>query len=230
MKFKHLSFYFLAILYLAFAGCKKDSVILPEDMGYGYFPLNFNHTVFYEADSVQYYLDLNDSVKSRKIKFQIKDVISSSFYDNSNRLTFIFERFRRYNDTTAWQGMKTCTANKLSDAIHWKEDNYTYVNLSFPVKAEKHWNGNGFNVLGENEFIYSEVNIPYNYKGISTDSSLTVTQLDDINGLETNYKVEKYAKHIGLVYKEVIHHEKDLSNGDLRGGFEFRMKAIGFLN
>ena len=213
-----------------FAACKKDSIIAPLDMGYAYFPLNLGHTILYEADSVRYSLDANDSVHIRKVKFQVQDVIKTTFYDNSNRLTYVFERSKRMNDTAAWEPWKICTANLLEDALHWKEDNYTYVNLAFPIKSQKQWNGNSYNILGESEFTYTDIHIPYAYKNISTDSSLTVIQQDEVNGLETNWKEEKYAKHTGLIHHEMIHYEKDLNTGNLTGGFEFRMKAIQSTN
>jgi len=42
--------------------------------------------------------------------------------------------------------------------------------------------------------------------------------------------LERYSKHIGMVYKENIYHQKNLSTGELIGGYEFRMKAVSYSN
>jgi hypothetical protein len=33
---------------------------------------------------------------------------------------------------------------------------------------------------------------------------MTVTQMDILNSIEKKYAIEKYAKNIGLIYKEII--------------------------
>ena len=71
------------------------------------------------------------------------------------------------------------------------------------------WMGNQFiNTTGNLSYLngwtykYTSVDGQETFNGNSVDSVATVTQLDELNAIQKNYSAEKFAKGLGLVYKE----------------------------
>ncbi len=203
------------ILFFCFSvflfACKQENVSAPIPMGYEYFPVNIGHTIIYDFDSVfkDTKVDVNETTH-----FQIKEYIESVFSDNTNRPTQRIERYRRNNDTTVWTIMNVCTSTLTNTVAERVEDNQRYIKLVFPVSLNKTWFGNSFTTQPKWEYEYTKVNESATINGIKFDSTLTVTQIDELNLIEKNYSIEKYAKHVGLIYKEYIHLET-LPSGDI---------------
>ncbi len=78
---------------LFFFSCKKDVETVPSpDMGYNYFPEDIGSYVIYEVDSIAYD---DKSHAPDTTRYLLKEVIASSFIDNSGRPTLRIERFKK---------------------------------------------------------------------------------------------------------------------------------------
>jgi hypothetical protein len=188
----------MALLFIS--SCKKDNKVPPLNLGYNYFPNNVGHYVIYNADSMV--INAFTSTTDTFI-FQIKEVIDSIFMDGSNRPTQRLVRYKRPNDTSKWVLEKVWSANLTATDAEKVEDNIRYVRLIFPPNLNASWNGNGFNTMGDWEYQYTAVDVPLTLNSVNFDSTLTVVQLNNHNGIQNQYYEEQYARNIGLIYKQI---------------------------
>lgn len=193
---------------MGFPSCKKDKATAPN-MGYNYFPDQAGRYVIYDVDSF-YYDDFNN--KTDTFKFQLKEKIHSVFTDNQNRPTLRLERYiKTYSSTTPYSAMlwtlkNVWAENRTATTAEKVEENVRYIKLSFPVKENQKWNGNAQNTLSEWKYEYSFFDQERIIGNIKFDSVLQVTQYDDkfSNLVEHKYYIEKYARNVGLIYKQVV--------------------------
>ena len=187
--------------------CKKDKEEEVFEMGYSYFPNKQGDFVIYDVDSF-FYNDFTDHIDT--FKFQLKEKVESIFTDNENRPTMRIERYVRFYNpkipyaSIPWQLKNVWTANLTSTTAERVEENIRYTKLTFPVITKSSWNGNAKNTLDPLSYSYQFVDIPATIGNTNFDSVLQVTQQDITNLISKKYYIEKYARHIGLVYKHVI--------------------------
>ncbi len=203
--------------------CKKEHA-LATDIGYDYFPVNIGHWISYNVDSVAYDFKIgyHDS-----LSYQIKEYFESDFIDNSGRNAKRIERYFRYNDTLNWTIKDVWYANLSTSTAEKVEENARYIKLVFPIREYKTWNGDAYNIgdspnigdtynnNGQDTYRYLNVDMPYTINNMIFDSTVTVIQkeyYEDI--LKKYYKVEVYAKHVGLIYKKVIDYKYKKNYGD----------------
>ena len=228
MKSRKFTYYlFVGLLALILYSCKKTEV-KPVDLGYSYYPSNVGHWILYQVDSTSYDSFYHIVTKSH---FQIKELIESTFYDNSNRPT---QRIERYKETdTVPLFLKDVWVSNLTQSTAEKvEENVRFVKMIFPITNGVSWNGNGFNTLGEQDYQYSNIYKPYTVNGITFDSTVTVIQnIDTLNLINNKYQVEVFANHIGLIYKRF----KNVNllppfNDSIVSGVDYSMKIIAYGN
>lgn len=211
-----IRFLLISFLLLNFSwACKKDTNPTP-DMGYNYFPNQVGRYVIYDVDSIYYdNANLNSGTHLAKIdtfKFQLKEKIESIYSDNLNRPTIRLERYvKYYNDTVNYSQMQWTLRNVWAENLtattaEKVEENIRYVKLVFPVKENQNWNGNAQNINPEMDYYYAFIDQSFKIRNTIYDSVLQVTQYDDGGSVLTERKfyAEKYARNIGLVYKEII--------------------------
>ncbi len=108
--------------------------------------------------------------------------------------------------------------------------------MIFPVASGQAWNGNAYNSLGEQDYQYGNVNVPYSVNGLNFDSTATVLQDDivpDSNLVQVRIEEEMFAKHVGLIYKRYRNVGKlpDPAYPDsVLGGVDYTYKIISFGN
>ncbi|MBI4646219.1 MAG: hypothetical protein HY738_06385 [Bacteroidia bacterium] len=225
MKIKH--FYILFFLLIILSLCKKEHINDTPAIDYTYFPLDTNSWLIYDVEEIQ--IDNYDTLSHRHYK--LKESFVSTFIDNEGRITYRIERYTKENDTLPWTIKDVWAANLLPGAAHKVEENIRYIKLVFPVALHKSWNGNAYNHLDEQIYEITALNEPESIDSLDFDSVLTVTQQDDENLIEKKYFIEKFAKHFGLIYKEIIKVEAD-SQGDpdimkrMKKGYIYRQKII----
>jgi hypothetical protein len=217
-------FYIISAVAVIFSACKKDEKI-SVDQGYDYFPLNVGHTVIYDVDSIVYD-DFFQPVQIDTFRFQIKEVVESAITDGQGRDAWRLERFIK-TDTTDWQIRQVWTALVTTTTAEKVEENYRYIKLAFPLKENKTWNGNSYNNLGFREYRYNAINEPAQVGGINFEETAQVIQGDDENLIEKYYAEERYARNVGLIYKEIIDVKKAVSQ-QITSGKIYRMKVSSY--
>lgn len=193
-------------VFFVFQGCKKDTPTT-SDAGYSYFPDNIGHYCIYELDSTIYDDFTHDTVKYR---YQIKEVIESYFTDNQGRQAMRVERYKRpYIDTVSydslpWTISRVWSFTRTNSTAEKQEENQRFLRLAFVPRVGKTWNGNQFNTMGDWEYEYKDVDVPYMINNLNFDSTLYVEQKLDTNLLNYKSYHERYARHVGMIEKNVV--------------------------
>ena len=180
--------------------------------------------ITYDLDSTVF---INFGQRDTVVKYQVQDRIDSQIVDNTGRPAFMIHRFIRKNATQSWLPNNTFMVVPTQNSIEFVENNLRYIKLQLPIREGFTWNGNSYidtyslnsdlKYLADWEYTYDSVNVPLNLGNLNIDSTIRVAQRDEFLGqdpsdpgtqyAEKNYSVEKYAKSIGLVFKEFIHWE-----------------------
>lgn len=199
-------FFILFSISAGFISCKKEKDPGP-DMGYNYFPTQVGRYVIYNVDSFYYY---NSPTIIDTFKFQLKEKIQSIYPDNQGRTTLRLERYVKIYDpivpysSMPWILRDVWAANRTTTTAEKVEENVRYVKLAFAVREGQTWNGNAQNTNPVSTYAYQFFDQPRTIAGVSFDSVLQVNQENNENLILKSYYIEKYARNIGLVQKQVI--------------------------
>lgn len=201
--------FFILFLGVLLFACKKDTndYVAPE-IGHKYAGLTLGKYVVYDVDSL-FYDDFTASVDTAI--YQIKELVAEAYTDLEGEQAFKINRYRRNHDTLAWVLIDVWNAKLTQTNFQKAEENVRFVKLIFPVGNGKVWNGNSMNTMAEWEYEYESIDQPENVGGNPLAKVLTVNQLENINLIEEQQFLEKYAENVGLVYKK----SKDLVRDNL---------------
>lgn len=222
MKYILVCVFFISL----FCSCETDDPVKSPVKNYlGYFPLDQGRWVIYDVDSIVHLED--DDATNRPdtsiatFHFQIMEVIDESFTDGEGNEAFRISRFKRQDSSQPWDFQGIWIQNLTFNSAQRVEDNIRYVKLAFPFSFQATWNGNAYNSFLTEDYLYSDIHVPSTIGSLSFDSTVTVLQLQDFNLIHRIFKQEKYANHVGLIYKQ-----KDSLNingiGQVKNGIEFK--------
>ncbi|RMG82178.1 MAG: hypothetical protein D6714_11760 [Bacteroidetes bacterium] len=198
--------------------CKKTADPFQiSDPGYDYFPLEIGKFIEYEVDSTVFSLFF-DSVFIQT-KTLAREEIVDTLRDNTGQLWYKVERYERPDEASPWTVRKVFTMSRTEGQAFRMEDNLKLMPLVFPVRENKSWNGNIFidtrqeiPVRGEPVTLFhqwsshrmKQVGEPDTLGGFQFNETLTVSaQNSASNTLEMRRWTEKYAKGVGLYYREL---------------------------
>ena len=171
----------------------------PQDGGKFFYP-KIGQSVVYEVEDTQYELTGKFTVKS----YQLKEMNVSAFKDLDGKEALRIERYRRENETQKWMIDSIFIAKKEVDKALKTENNVTYVKMSFPIKENLKWNGNAYNLLGNDSYEMKKVNQLFQTNGQKFNNSVTIVQQNDSTLVNLKKRIEVYAEGIGLIYQEKI--------------------------
>lgn len=188
--------------------CKKNKTESPPDVGYDYAPASIGSYIIYDVDST-YYNDFSHDTLN--FKFRIKEKFEEEYFDNEGRKALKLVRYiKKFNpllsyDAIPWTIKDVWATNKTATTYEVVEENVRLIKLSFPVKEDNMWNGNSQNTIGEWDYKYNYIDNTETINGTTFEKVLQVEQKDDKlkNVIHRQYYIEKYAKNVGLVYREI---------------------------
>jgi hypothetical protein len=205
--------YILAFV-LIFASCKKKSTPADSvDTGKDYYPLTMGKYVTYEVDSTVYD---EFTFIPKTYKYRIKEKIEEEFTDTDGKPALRLMRYIKKYDSTktydqiAWTVKDAWQINQSNTSLQVVEENVRFTKLIFAVKENAQWDGNANNTIGEWDYTYSYIDKNETVNGNNFEKVLMVKQKDYRTLISYQYYIEKYAKGVGLVYREI----KDLKLGD----------------
>ncbi len=217
---KHISvLLFFASAILLFQACQSKSTFEEYDIdpGYDYFPLEIGKYRTYVVDSVLYDIGDNSVIFTYESRTFVKHVIADTLTDNLGRPGYRIERYERLSDSVDWAIKDIWAAIPTSNGIEWIEENLRFIKMVFPLREGVEWNGNKhidvttiIPIAGESVEVFKS----WSYEALSVgeteiigdfvfDEVATLSQADSENLIELRYSQEKYAKNIGLVYREM---------------------------
>lgn len=205
---KHLSCILIVLIGLSHVGCKKKKTEAPPDVGYGYAPDIIGKYVVYDVDSTVF----DDFAKDTLYyKYRIKEKLEETFTDNQGRTAIRLVRYvKRYDpaksyDQIAWTLKDVWNYTRTATSLEVVEENIRYTKLVFPVKTDVSWNGNAQTTQPSMDYKYLFTDQKHTVNGTVFDDVLCVEQKDDKrkNVIHRQYYIEKYARNVGLVYREI---------------------------
>lgn len=212
----------------------QDQVVRPLTNGDEYGPVYEIGAYWeYEVDS-SYVDDFFDPPLDTTISFLLREVFADTFTDNSGRLSYKVERFKKFfNDTLSYDSMDWVMTDvwwATPNYSHFErtEENVRYVRLNYPVVEGREWNGNAYNTLNEWLYTYENVHLSYEVDSFFFDSTVTVNQRDNINIIDKERAYEVYAKNFGLIEKEFTDQVKNINTGEITSGISMTWKLIDY--
>ncbi len=221
---KKLLFIFIPIAFLI--SCTKKKIPSSDTLlGLNYYPTTQGKYVIYDVDSTVY-IDL--PLSSINTKYRIKEKIADSFTDNEGKPAIRLERYiKKYSatkpyDSIPWTIKEVWMLNADKTSIQLMESNVRFTKLIFPIQEKKTWNGNSKNTIGEWVYSYDYIDKTETINGILLEKVLMVKQFDLRTLISYQYYIEKYAKNIGLVYREIkdIYSNTVVANVPVEGRIE----------
>lgn len=222
MLLKYLCFGLLiAFSVLAFEAC-SDRETGVYDSGaaeqYAYFPLQMGKYIIYQVDSVVYDFGAGGSTVRDSISVQVRELVADTLRDQNGQLLYTIERSERTASDQPWELKHIGTASRSSSQASWTENNLRFLKLVFPMTKRSEWNGNiwidvnrEIEIAGERmrpftnwNYEVDSIDIQANIGQFSFDSTLVVTEADDNNIIERRFSRARYAKNVGLVWREQL--------------------------
>lgn len=230
----------MVFILLGFTSCKK-TVVPSEDLTLGrdYFPIYNGHWIEYAVDSI-IYNDFNKSTDTFRMEFQ--DRMTDTFLDAELRPSLMVERYVRQDSTYPWVELMTYSVTQTSAWTEVLEQNLKYIKMVFPVKYNTRWYGNMFIPTDFNpeyqwykdwDYRYDSIGSMYQNNGLVFLQTLWVNQVDRTEGnpADSNafsvrtFSRERYARGVGLVYKELTRWVYQPAVNKYRKGFTLILNA-----
>lgn len=205
-----------------FSACNKS----PEDYKTAavseYYPLLVGKYVTYNLDSLVF---INFGTKDTVISYQVKHEVDALITDNLGRPAYRIIRYIRKTPANAWAPDNTFMAVPTDFAVEFIENNLRFLKMKAPIRNGFNWKGNSYidtyslnstlKYLDDWDYTYDSIDVKTTLGALTIDSTLKIAQRDETIGnpsdpnsySEINYGAEKYAKGIGLIYRNFLHVE-----------------------
>jgi hypothetical protein len=225
-----------------FTSCEKETEVFESETIDDYMPLAVNKYIVYRLDSTVF---TNQGRNEEIHKYQVKYEVESQQMDNAGRPSFrVFRYITDSAGTQPWAPNGTFFITPLADQAEVIEDNLRFIKLHLPLKTNVTWKGNKYltsdpyaslfqfsndDNMNEWDYDYEQYEASITIDGKTINDVYTVTQIDEaLNAPVTDTRsygarslgIEKYAKNIGLVYREYILWEYQPNTGGSGGGYK----------
>ena len=210
--------FFISIVLIINACGERVTLNYSSDVAeqYAYFPLRTGNYAVYRVDSIVYdFSPGGGALRDSSVTF-VKEVVADTLRDQTGLLQYQIERYERSSDTLPWQLKSIGTASRTPGQAIRTENNLRFLKLIFPMDRRSQWDGNiwideqrEIEIAGERMRPFSNWNYEVDSIDVQAavgafvfDSTLVVTEADDNNIIERRYSRVRYAKHVGVVWRE----------------------------
>jgi len=232
---------------LLIISCKKENEIFTSESVNDYSFLQVGKYITYNLDSTLY---INFGQKDTVISYQAQGVVDAQITDNLGRPAYRIIRYIRKDTSANWQPNNTFMVVPTDKSIEYVENNLRFLKLEMPIKQDFSWKGNSYidtyslnsdlQYLDDWDYIYDSIDVPLMINSLNFDSTIKVTERDEFLGqdpsipgtqyAEKTYAEEKYAKGVGLIYREFLHWEYQGGQTGVPGyfvGYGVRLSITG---
>lgn len=204
--------------------CNEKTEVITTEALSDYLPLTVGKYITYRIDSLVF---TNFGRVTETHKYQVKHQVDAQIVDNMGRTSFRVYRFIRDSaGTQPWVPSGSYFITPLPDQVEVIEDNLRFIKLHLPMSDGFSWKGNRYlptdaysplynfsndDNLEDWDFYYDGEPGSFSYRGINysnvysieeTNESFNVPITSPGSFATRSRAVEKYAKNIGLVYRE----------------------------
>lgn len=209
---------------LALMSCSKNNTdIATIDNGYSYFPIDSTKQYFYSVDSIAYNKNLK---RIDTFHYQLKTVLSNSFFDNSGIQTWRMSRYAKYSDTLDYVEIQNHFIQFYGNKYLYTENNAVLLKAVFPLKNELAWNGNLYNNLGYIKSNVNFINEPFVTSDTTFQNTVKITEWENKDFIFENYRFSVYQDKVGLVFFRNRYVETQSEKNEV-SGFDISQKLIG---
>lgn len=215
----------LAILAVLWSGCQEKEILSSPTIA-DFLPLQKGKYIIYRVDSMVFtQFGRQTEVHSYLVMHQVDTLLQDSQGKDCYRI------YKFMSDTTGtgnWVAAGTYTITLNGNQVEWNEDNLRQIKLHLPIRPAFSWKGNAYltanpldppynfsNDDDMQQWDYQYVGIPssFQYRDQPYHEVLTVSQVDSkFNAPVTipsaygfrNFALDRFAKGIGLVYREWV--------------------------
>lgn len=231
------NFFIIAALFCVGFSCSDKKEILKTDSLSDYYPLELGKSITYRIDSTVF---LKSGSLTEVHKYQVKHTVLQETTDNNGNRTYMIGRaLNNEAGTGNWTSDGSYAVTLRENSVDVTNDNLTVTVLQLPFKNGFSWKGNSrlplkpYDQLYDMEIAGNDLqDWVFSYTGFGDTENQgqayndvwTVTQNDYTLNIpptadtKFGYKevsTEKYAKGIGLVYKDFqLFQYEDGSNHD----------------
>ena len=222
-KLKNTFFFILAFSGIIYFSCNENAAggNLEVEKGVNYYPLEVGNSIIYQLDSIVYFSQSGNpcaftDTSSHFLREEVVDV----FEDNEGELNYIIERYTSQNQSGPWQVTDVWNTKKTDTQVERVEENLRFIKMVFPVTDGATWNGNTFfqdttiQLGGQaidfykhwsSQYEYGMIDVAEEFNGLQFDSVMTVVQSEPSeNKVNHRSSIEKYARGVGLIFKEML--------------------------
>jgi hypothetical protein len=216
----------LALIPGLLVSCGKKTEDFKTDAISDYVPLAPGKYITYRLDSTVF---TNFGHNIEVHKYQVKHVVDSLITDNLGRPSYrIFRYLRDSAGTQPWVPNGSYFITPLTDQLEVIEDNLRFLKIHLPFRGGNSWKGNKYlpsdpygslysfsndDFMADWDFYMNDPEPSVSYQGNTYNDVYTINEDDEAYNVpivvDTSYASrtladEKYAKNIGLVYRDYI--------------------------
>lgn len=212
----------ILILTVLFTSCKDEQEVTSKLTPLDYYPLAIGNYINYDLDSTVW---KNFGTLKTIVSYKAQDRVIELSTDNLGRPSYRIHRYIRKTSSEPWVFSHAYFVTHTKGTIELIENNQRFIKLAYPIRNGATWKGNAYfnttsidpdyRFMDNWNYTYDSVNMPLTLHSFSSDSTLKVLEADEFSGQDPNipgtlfgektYSVEKYAKGVGLIYREYIH-------------------------
>lgn len=227
MRFRPPVAYIIPILLLVtIISCDKKTEVFETEALSDYLPTIPGKYIIYRIDSTVF---TNFGRNIEVHKYQVKHEVDAQITDNLGRPSFrVFRYLRDSAGTQPWTPNGTYFITPLFDQVEVIEENLRFIKLHLPFRLNLTWKGNVYlagepysskfsfsndDNMNDWDYSYDQFDPTISIGSQTVNDVYTVFHIDEavnapVADLQAygakNLSIEKYAKGIGLVYKDYI--------------------------
>ena len=194
---------FILCIVLAYS-CKKDTKDTTSSivLGYDYYPLTINSYIIYNVVDISVDATVG---KFDTARYQLKEVIADSIFSADTTVKrFKIERYTRKDITQPWDFKNAWQVIQSKTYLIRIEDNIPLVKQVYPMSIDMTWNINRYDTLPEKTNTLLSFDKQDTINGTIFLKVAQTVQNDFSSFYQKQYETEKYARGVGLVYKQLI--------------------------
>ncbi|MBC7388682.1 MAG: hypothetical protein H7329_05700 [Opitutaceae bacterium] len=216
--------FFIILLLFGLNSCRnKKDLTVPAKTEINYFSLKKGDYFLYDVKEKQYSTFSNtDSGYTLKVSYP------ETFNDAAGETSYKTYRSRKNEGSPDYQIRSVWTTKvKNFNYVIVNENNTPFLKLFYPLEENKIWNGNIYNSQGIENYTLINVGKPWGNFPVT----VTVIQKNDTNLLRRDFRIEVYAKDLGLIYKETkavkySGNAQDFGKGIIVDGIVFKQSLL----
>ena len=190
------------LVFLGCFACNESKEVGPETVGYDFYPLEVGQYRIYDVEEIRYLITGFDTSV-----FQLREIIIDSIPSN-DQITYLLRRDVRATEMDEWQSDSVWTVARTDNYLAITENNIPLIKLTFPVNADRDWDGNSLNSRGEQTYYYQSL-MDALIDSIALEDQIRVI-IEDIedNITGVDLRSEVYIRGVGLAEKDYLTQKK----------------------